>query len=263
MSSPVSSERVSSAYTEIVATVLTEPSRTLRLPYRTADYLIPREACVNSGHSAHLTWMIRKVHVNRGKVPFRMECAPAFNYCRDKHETVFEEDKTVASEHRNHTEKVLFKSKDLTMDLRYFVESDDDEVPCPQITLDKVDLERGLLGESIVSEFDLEEGQTITFLMREASTHQYANEDHEKAANPSEARAAELGVNLKTLVKGASYLRPDDDPIITKVRLFAPRGDSTAHWGSPYIQLDSMRCDIGTPGQARICKYYLAWSSAL
>lgn len=172
---------------------------------------------MNAGHSAHLTWMIRRVHVIRGKVPFRMECAPAFNYCRDKHETTFEEDKTVASEARNHDQKVLFKSKDLTMDLRYFVQSDDEEVSLPEIELQKVDLKRGLLGESIVSEFELEEGQTITFLMREASTHQYANEDHEKAANPSEARAAELGINLKTLVKGASYLRPDDDPIITKV----------------------------------------------
>jgi hypothetical protein len=31
--------------------------------------------------------LIRKVESIRGKVPFRMECAPAFNYCRDKHTT--------------------------------------------------------------------------------------------------------------------------------------------------------------------------------
>jgi len=146
-----------------------------------------------------------------------MECAPAFNYCRDGHETSFEEDKTVASEARNHTDKVVFKSKDMCMDLRYFVETDDEEVPCPKIKLEKVDLKRGLLGESVVSEFELEEGQTVTFIMREARDNQYASNEHERVANPNEARAAELGIDLKTLVKGASFLRPDDDPIITKV----------------------------------------------
>jgi hypothetical protein len=37
------------------------------------DYMPTREACMNAGLSAHLTWMIRKVHVIRGTVPFRME----------------------------------------------------------------------------------------------------------------------------------------------------------------------------------------------
>jgi hypothetical protein len=148
-----------------------------------------------------------------------MECAPAFNYCRDGHDTSFEEDKTVASEARNHTDKVVFKSKDMCMDLRYFVETDDEEVACPQIKLEKVDLKRGLLGESVVSEFELEEGQTVTFVMREARDNQYASNEHERVANPNEARAAELGIDLKTLVKGASFLRPDDDPIITRVSI--------------------------------------------
>jgi hypothetical protein len=194
--------------------------------YLFLDYLIPREACENAGHSAHLTWMIRKVHVIRGKVPFRMECAPAFNYCRDEHETVF----------------------DLTMDLRYFVESDDQEVPLPKIKLEKADLERGLLGESIVSEFELEEGQTITFLMREESQREYANKEHQKVANPSEERAAELGISLKALVKGASLLRPEDDPIITKV---SPAGKvCLARFNIPADSVLST-IHVGTAGQPR------------
>lgn len=36
---------------------------------------------------APLPWLIRKVEVLHGSVEFRMECAPAFNYCRDKHTT--------------------------------------------------------------------------------------------------------------------------------------------------------------------------------
>ena len=52
------------------------------------DLLVPRGASKTGSQSrAFLPWLIRKVESIRGTVPFRMECAPAFNYCRDKHET--------------------------------------------------------------------------------------------------------------------------------------------------------------------------------
>lgn len=34
-----------------------------------------------------LHWLVRRVEVTRGVVPIRMECAPAFNYARDQHQT--------------------------------------------------------------------------------------------------------------------------------------------------------------------------------
>lgn len=50
------------------------------------DLLVPKGANINNSSSrAFLPWLIRKVESIRGKVPFKMECAPAFNYCRDKH----------------------------------------------------------------------------------------------------------------------------------------------------------------------------------
>ena len=50
------------------------------------DLLVPRKANHSGSQSrAPLPWLIRKVECIRGKVPFRMECAPAFNYCRDAH----------------------------------------------------------------------------------------------------------------------------------------------------------------------------------
>lgn len=50
------------------------------------DLLVPRGANLNNSSSrAFLPWLIRKVESIRGTVPFKMECAPAFNYCRDKH----------------------------------------------------------------------------------------------------------------------------------------------------------------------------------
>jgi GH15 family glucan-1,4-alpha-glucosidase len=52
------------------------------------DLLVPKGANkYRKGEKAHLPWLIRKVESIRGKVPFRMECAPAFNYCRDEHTT--------------------------------------------------------------------------------------------------------------------------------------------------------------------------------
>jgi len=50
--------------------------------------LVPKGANKSgSQNRGPLPWLIRKVESIRGKVPFRMECAPAFNYCRDKHTT--------------------------------------------------------------------------------------------------------------------------------------------------------------------------------
>ena len=52
------------------------------------DLLVPKGANKSGSQSrGPLPWLIRKVESIRGKVPFRMECAPAFNYCRDKHTT--------------------------------------------------------------------------------------------------------------------------------------------------------------------------------
>jgi hypothetical protein len=36
------------------------------------DYMVPRAAC-KGGKGPHLDWLIRKVEVIRGKVPFKLE----------------------------------------------------------------------------------------------------------------------------------------------------------------------------------------------
>ena len=51
------------------------------------DLLVPRAANSSGSQTrAPLPWLIRKIESIRGTVPLRMECAPAFNYCRDKHQ---------------------------------------------------------------------------------------------------------------------------------------------------------------------------------
>ncbi len=61
------------------------------------DLLVPKGANRTGSQSeTFLPWLIRKVESIRGTVPFRMECAPAFNYCRDKHTAEVSDDTDLA-----------------------------------------------------------------------------------------------------------------------------------------------------------------------
>jgi GH15 family glucan-1,4-alpha-glucosidase len=80
--------------------------------------------------------LIRRVTVVRGSMGFRMECTPAFNYARDSHEL-----KVSANIAR-------FHSKSLSVAL------------CSSIALKKKE-------GSAVAEFELQEGQSVSFLLQE------------------------------------------------------------------------------------------------
>lgn len=49
------------------------------------DLLVPKSS--TKPGKTHLPWLIRRVEVIRGKLNFRVECAPAFDYGRQKHTT--------------------------------------------------------------------------------------------------------------------------------------------------------------------------------
>nr|KIR85221.1 glycosyl hydrolase [Cryptococcus tetragattii IND107] len=133
------------------------------------DLLVPRGANLNNSSSrAFLPWLIRKVESIRGTVPFKMECAPAFNYCRDKHTAEIVPDDSSANVTSQDT-KVVFKSPSLTLDLRMITWSSDQCVSDPEVKLQLADLSgRGLLGPAATCDFELEEGQCIVFIMRES-----------------------------------------------------------------------------------------------
>ncbi|KAF9491594.1 glycoside hydrolase family 15 protein [Pleurotus eryngii] len=112
-----------------------------------------------------LPWLIRRVEVIRGEVPLRMECAPAFNYARDKHELNIEED-TSAPNHRPR-QRATFHSKDFALDLRYAVESTVDNVAAPSVDLSPLDLSaKGHLGLAVTCDLNLTEGQCVAFVLR-------------------------------------------------------------------------------------------------
>jgi hypothetical protein len=117
----------------------------------------------------------------------------------------------------DHENKGLFTSPSLSLDLRYLTNSDDHAVEKPKIELKTESFsDRGLLGDAITSEFTLEEGQSVTFVLREVGDWQYANEEHQRVANPNAQRAEALGVSLATLLEATSRLRPDENPMMTQ-----------------------------------------------
>jgi GH15 family glucan-1,4-alpha-glucosidase len=80
-------------------------------------------------------WLVRRVTVSRGSLPFRMECSPAFDYARTPHETEVE------------GSMARFRSEGLTLELS------------SEVALTSQ-------GSGVGCEFTLKEGQGIAFVLR-------------------------------------------------------------------------------------------------
>ncbi|KAF8603807.1 glycoside hydrolase family 15 protein [Ceratobasidium sp. AG-I] len=192
------------------------------------DFL-PRQT--NTGANANkplLFWLVRRVEVIRGRVPIRVECCPAFDYARQAHETQFitDDSQPPGTAH----EKVVFRSKDLTLDLRYVVDTSPDlDIAKPEVTLRPLDLrEQGHKGVGACVDLDLVEGQVVTFILRTPPETNKASE-HTK---PTKEQAEALGLPMEMLVQGASKLRPKDDPILTPLLVSSLLADTTTFWQS-------------------------------
>lgn len=93
-----------------------------------------------------------------------MQCAPAFNYARDSHMTTIIDDPSILNASQK---KVLFESKDLTLDLRYVVEKTSETCRPPSLELAILDLaSKGHKGLAVCAPLHLEEGQAVTFILR-------------------------------------------------------------------------------------------------
>ena len=115
------------------------------------DLLVPKSS--TKPGKTYLPWLVRRVEVIRGKLNFRVECMPGFNYCRDKHTTevrslsrsswshcrltsgrrptrpfrltqFVRDDSQVASKEFG-KQKVLFTSPDISIDVRVVTSGED------------------------------------------------------------------------------------------------------------------------------------------
>lgn len=102
------------------------------------DYMPVHSKNPSSGYHQ----LIRKVKVARGRITFKLECFPAFNFARDAHTVEIRPDGAV------------FKSKNLSL------------VISTNVKLSKTSKEG--MSDGISSEFTLEEGEFITFILGES-----------------------------------------------------------------------------------------------
>ncbi|VDB99396.1 unnamed protein product [Peniophora sp. CBMAI 1063] len=195
------------------------------------DFL-PRNPA-SAAHKPLLHWLVRRVEVIRGRMPVRMECAPAFDYARATHETTIVPDDTIPQAEDGPTphKKAIFKSKELTLDLRFVTESTIDSVACPAGDLRELDLlQRGHKGLAVCMDLDLEEGQAITFVLRTPPDEATIRVD--AAIRPTEQKAKELGVSFDRLLRGASNLRDASDPMLTRTLLADLLRGTNNYWNT-------------------------------
>ncbi|KAG9017249.1 hypothetical protein FRB90_001220 [Tulasnella sp. 427] len=179
-------------------------------------------AAMKVGHPLQ-NWLVRRVEVIRGSVPIRMECAPAFNYARDEHTMEIVDDDSI-SPLESAQQKVVFKSKNLAMDLRYVIDTSTERQPpdhagktvqrCQLMQFEELDLrEKGHLGLSAVANFTLSEGNVVTFILRDLP--QSSSRGHPLKDNVLLKEASSKEEEQEAVLRGASALRPNDDPLLT------------------------------------------------
>ncbi len=119
-----------------------------------------------------------------------MECASAFNYARTLHHPSIILDDSIP----NTQTKTLFHTDALSLDLRFVAESSLQSTLAPAMQFERLDLRnQSQLGESAYCDLTLEDGQAVTFMLRQppgkkASSH----------AQPSVAQANALGVLIES-----------------------------------------------------------------
>ncbi|KAL4244526.1 Glycoside hydrolase family 15 protein [Abortiporus biennis] len=200
----------------------------------TVTDFLPRQPS-NATTRPLLSWLVRRVEVVRGSFPLRVECAPAFNYARSKHTTKIMPDLSIPTTESNPTphNKALFSSPDadLNLDLRFVPEASLAGVAEPEVELKILDLtDKGHLGLGVYTELLLQEGQSVTFILRTPPDHPYPD-----SVRPSPEKAKELGIPYEKLVLGASNLRAADDPMLTKA-LVHDLLDGTNHYWNSWIR---------------------------
>jgi hypothetical protein len=111
-------------------------------------------------------WLVRRVECIRGEIEVDVKVFPAFNYAQDKHTTEVTDRRGEASEGELR-QKVIFKSKDLSLELHATIDcGDDPREACPLLVFSRKD-ENSPLGEGVTASFKLKEGQAVSFVLRD------------------------------------------------------------------------------------------------
>ncbi|KAM6538993.1 hypothetical protein FALCPG4_000834 [Fusarium falciforme] len=108
-------------------------------------------------------WLVRRVECIRGSLTLDVEIFPSFNYGRDPHETILYQERHISSDTKSKV--AAFHSKDYKLQLDVALEKGEEENSCPAITFKK-EKRPGTLGEGLVARIQIQEGQAISFVLR-------------------------------------------------------------------------------------------------
>ncbi|KAF2853669.1 glycoside hydrolase family 15 protein [Plenodomus tracheiphilus IPT5] len=114
-------------------------------------------------------WLVRRVECIRGTMDVKVVILPAFNYAQNEHTTVVTDLNTTKQGHS--LQRVIFRSKDLALEVNVTIDCGDDEDKiCPKVAFCK-SVEPQALGEGVTATFRLDEGQAVSFILRDAEDH--------------------------------------------------------------------------------------------
>ncbi|KAH6644065.1 glycosyl hydrolase [Boeremia exigua] len=110
-------------------------------------------------------WLVRRVECMRGEIDVNVEVRPAFNYAQDEHTTEI----LNYGAQGEHDQRVVFKSKNLSLQLNTTIDCGEDDTACPRIVFVKTPGSE--LGSAVTTNFRLSEGQAVSFILRDADDH--------------------------------------------------------------------------------------------
>ncbi|GAA5943595.1 hypothetical protein JCM3775_005820 [Rhodotorula graminis] len=170
----------------------------------------------NKSDKSFLPWLVRHVTTIRGKLTFTMECAPAFDYARASHETTISNDDKRAD---------FVCPQHVDLDLRWVVSNGShpkDGLKEPEIELDYLDLsERGHKGLGVTAKFTLEEGQSVTFVLREPP---------KSGSTSGTGRTNDAVPDCSACDSGETQPVSSEDPPLSQALIEHLYHDTTAYW---------------------------------
>lgn len=136
-----------------------------------------------------------------------------------------------SSERINAHTKVVFTSKDMTLDLRHTCTNDSDVAkPEIKIRLSKLK-DRGMLGPAAVADFDLTEGQVVYFVLRQKPEDDHGPRDFLDSHPPPENQAPkDRAVSMGEFREAAHLRRPAGNPIMSVKLLEDMVNDTNDFW---------------------------------
>lgn len=112
-------------------------------------------------------WLVRRVECIRGKLALDVEIFPAFDYALEPHVTTIVQ--PIHEPGSPISKTVTFHSKNLRLQLDVSIDKGEEDVDtCPYV-LFKVEKRPGMLGSGVVARIMLQEGQAISFILRNDS----------------------------------------------------------------------------------------------